>query len=237
MKNKDKSLQKPSSRSEIDAFLENVASTAAIKPAGKQGRLIFAMDATASREPTWDYAAHIQAQMFNQTSKLGGLEIQLCYFRGFGEFQAFPWMNNSQQLLKAMTSVFCEAGHTQIEKVLQHAIKETQGDKVDALVFVGDCMEEDVDRLGQLAGELGLHGVPIFIFHEGGEAVAARAFKQIARLSKGAYCLFDSHSPQQLLELLSAVAVYAAGGHKALTDYSQNAGKLARQLNHQIEKL
>ena len=42
--------------------------------------------------------------------------------------------------------------------------------RVDALVFVGDAMEENVDRLCQLAGELGLNGVPIFLFHEGGDA-------------------------------------------------------------------
>ena len=62
-----------------------------------------------------------------------------------------------------------------------------QKSKVNALVYVGDCMEEDVDRLAGLAGELGLIGVPVFLFQEGREPKAERAFREIARLSRGAY--------------------------------------------------
>ncbi len=171
----------------VDAFLRKVAATGAARPAGERGRLIFAMDATASREPTWDHACHIQAEMFKETSTLGGLEIQLVYYRGFGEFRAGKWATSGDALLKAMTGVFCLAGHTQIRKVLKHAIAECKKKKVDALVFVGDCLEEDLDALGQLAGELGLLGVPCFMFHEGREDNAARAYQQIARLSGGAF--------------------------------------------------
>ena len=60
---KDKSLQTHSTGAEVEAFLKKVALTARpVKTAGR-GRLIFAMDATASREPTWDRACHIQAEM------------------------------------------------------------------------------------------------------------------------------------------------------------------------------
>ena len=48
-----------------------------------RARLIFAMDATASREPTWDRACQVQGQMFLETAALGGLEVQLVYYRGF----------------------------------------------------------------------------------------------------------------------------------------------------------
>jgi hypothetical protein len=72
-------LSKKSSDQEVDEFLRKVAAAPVIRPAGKRGRLMFAMDATASREPTWDRACHIQAQMFEATSALGGLEIQLVY--------------------------------------------------------------------------------------------------------------------------------------------------------------
>ena len=88
--------------------------------------------------------------------------------------------------------------------------------KVNALIYVGDCMEEDVDQLGTLAGELGLIGVPVFLFQEGRDQRAERAFREIARLSRGAYCRFDAGSARQLRELLTAVAVYATGGRKAL---------------------
>ncbi len=234
MSKDDKPLAERSTASEIDAFLDKVAAMSKVRPSGQRGRLIFAMDATASREPTWDHACHIQGQMFEATTALGGLEIQLCYYRGFNEFRAFPWTTRSAELLADMSRVSCIGGHTQIAKVLRHTLDEHRRKRVDALVFVGDCMEEDPEELAALAGELGLLGVPVFIFHEGGEPLAAHTFRQIARLSKGAYCAFDSGSAHQLRELLSAVAVYAAGGHKALEDYSRRHGGRLPELLPQL---
>ncbi len=231
----DKKLPSASSSARIDAFLRKVAQARVIHTPGERGRLIFAMDATASREPTWDRACHIQAEMFKETAALGGLEIQLVYYRGFGECKASPWVANSKDLLRRMTGVRCLTGSTQIAKVLKHAIKETKRKKVGVMVFVGDCVEEDVDKLGHLAGELGLLGVPCFMFHEGLNPVARMAFQQIARLSGGAFCPFDANSAQQLRDLLSAVAVYAAGGRKALVDYGDRKGGLALQLTHQVK--
>jgi len=221
--------------SEVEAFLRKVAAAPVTKPAGERGRLMFALDATMSREPTWDQACHIQAEMFRETAAIGGLEIQMVYFRGFGEFRASKWLADSNELLKQMTRVFCLGGRTQIEKVLAHAMAETKAKKVDALVYVGDCMEEDPDRLCALAGELGMVGVPAFVFHEGGEPMARRTFKEIARLTQGAYCPFDSSSARQLRELLSAVAVYAAGGRRALEDYGKKVGGAVLQIAHQVK--
>lgn len=222
-------------RSEVEAFLRQVAATPPpAKKAGARGRLIFALDATASRQPTWDRAMHLQAEMFSEAAALGGLDVQLVFYRGFGECKASKWHSEGQGLLRAMTAVSCLAGRTQIARVLRHAIKETKGRKVDALVFVGDCMEEDVDELGHLAGELGLLGVPCFVFHEGNEPVARSAFEQIARLSGGACCRFDASSARELRDLLSAVAVYAAGGRRALSDFSQRRGGATLQLTHQV---
>lgn len=232
----DKSLSKKSNRNEVDAFVRKLAGTPVVKAAGGRGRLIFAMDATASREPTWDKACHIQAEMFNETTQLGGLEIQLCWFRGYDEFHASEWTTDSKGLLRRMTAVSCHAGHTQLGKVLAHAIRESRNHKVNALVFVGDCMEEDHDRLLQLAGQLGLIGLPVFVFQEDDDPIAAHVFREIARLTRGAYCAFDAASPGQLRDLMGAVAVYAAGGRKALADFSRRSGGLARQLTHQIDK-
>jgi hypothetical protein len=134
-----------------------------------------------------------------------------------------------------MRSVFCVGGETQIERVLAHALSETRRQKVNALVFVGDAMEENVDRLCQLAGELGLNGVPVFVFHEGDNPIAGRAFQQIAKLSRGAYLHFDLASVGRLKELLGAVAVYAAGGYRALTAYSENKGGEVLRLTAQLK--
>lgn len=230
----EKLPEKASSAGQVDAFLKKLAAMPAVRPAGPRGRLIFALDATASRQPTWDQACMIQAQMFQAVGQMGGLDVQLVYYRGFHEFEAFPWLDNAAALTQRMTGVFCLGGRTQIARVLKHAIAETKGKRVNALVFVGDCMEEPADNLCHMAGQLGVLGLPIFLFHEGREPLAAATFQQLARLSGGAYCPFDAGSAQQLTELLRAVAVYAAGGLKALQDYSRNAGGKTLLLTRQL---
>lgn len=201
--------------------------------AAARGRLIFAMDATMSRQPTWDMALALQADMFSAVKAVGGLDVQLVYFRGAGECRASKWVSDPDALAALMTQVSCAGGYTQIGKVLSHARKECAGSKpVSALVYVGDCMEEDVDDLCGRAGELALLGVPVFAFQEGFDSKAERAFREIGRLTKGAYCRFDAGSAAQLRELLSAVAVYAAGGRKALAALS---GRGARALLQQLK--
>jgi hypothetical protein len=229
-------LPEAASRNDVDAFIRQVEAMPQARPASGRGRLIFAMDATASREPTWDRACHIQGEMFETTAGLGGLEIQLVFYRGFGECKASRWLTTAADLHHAMRRVFCVGGQTQIERVLDHALKATRQTRVNALVFVGDAMEENPDALCHRAGELGMLGVPVFVFHEGGNVAAARTFREIARLSKGAYCPFDLASAQQLRDLLAAVAVYAAGGRRALEDYGKRQGGAALLLTSQLGK-
>ena len=229
-------LPEKSSPSDIETFLRKAASTPVARQEGRRGRLIFAMDATASREPTWDHACDLQAEMFAETAALGGLSIQLCYYRGFRQFKASNWLTDTAALQQRMAAVRCLGGHTQIGRVLSHAIAMAKEQQIDALVFVGDCVEEAVDDLCQLAGSLGIHGVPAFMFHEGGDPRAERAFRQIAKLTNGAYCPFDAGSARQLRDLLSAVAVYAAGGRPALERFGQRRGDMVRRLSRQIEK-
>jgi hypothetical protein len=233
MSERDSNLPAEAARAEVDEFLRQVASMPQVRPGGR-GRLIFALDATASREPTWDRACHLQGQMFEVTDALGGLDVQLVFYRGFSECKASRWMSRAADLHAAMRKVACVGGQTQIERVLGHAAKEAEAGKVNALVFVGDAMEESVDRLSHLAGRLGLLGVPVFLFHEGGDPAAGRAFREIARLSRGAYCPFDAASADQLRELLAAVAVYAAGGRRALEDYGKRTGGAALRLAHRL---
>lgn len=225
---------KGAGQAEIDAFLRKLAVTPTPNRSAGRGRLIFAMDATASRQPTWDRACHIQGEMFEATKSLGGLDVQLVYFRGFRECRASPWVSDNTELLKRMTAVSCFSGLTQIGRVLKHAIKETDKRRVDALVVVGDCFEEDPDAVGHIAGQLGLRGVPAFMFHEGADPNARSMFQQIARLTNGAFCPFDLSSAQQLKDLLAAVAVFAAGGHKALEDYGRKQGGEALRLTHRL---
>jgi hypothetical protein len=197
--------------------------------AAGRGRLLFAMDATMSRQPTWDMALAMQGEMFQAVKAVGGLDVQLIYFRGAGECRASRWVSDANALQSLMQRVACAGGYTQIRKVLSHALKEAARQPLSALVYVGDCMEEEVDELCQRAGELALLGVPVFLFQEGRDARAEVAFREIARLSKGAYCRFDAGSAAQLKDLLSAVAVYAAGGRKALQSLSGRGARLLLQ--------
>jgi hypothetical protein len=207
-----------STRSEIDSFLKQVKGLAPASEAGRRGRLIFALDATMSRQPLWDTACRLQADMFREAAAIGGLDIQLVYYRGLSECRASPWVSGAERLASLMERIDCRGGHTQIGRIIAHATRETQASKVQALVFVGDAMEESLDGLCHAAGGLGLLGVPAFMFQEGGDPIAEQAFREIARLTRGAYCRFDPGAAHQLAELLRAVAAYAAGGMRALAD-------------------
>ena len=218
----------------VNAFLEKVAVAPMNKAPGAGGRLLFTLDATASRQPTWDRAAHLQTVMFETAAGLGGLEIQLAFFRGYREFKVSPWTGNCDALLRLMTSVTCLAGETQLGKVLKHARNEQKRHKIDALVFVGDSFEEDIDVVGEIAGELGLLGLPCFMFQEGSDRLTAFAFQQIAKLTAGAYHGFDMSSPDILHHLLKAVAVYASGGYAALQAHASLEGGEAFLLTDQL---
>jgi hypothetical protein len=148
---------------------------------------------------------------------------------------ATPWVDQPQDLIALMSRVTCLGGQTQIARVLRHGVEEAKRQRVGALVFVGDAMEEAVDDLCALAGQLGLLGVPAFMFHEGADSLAGAAFRQVAQLSGGAYCQFDSNSPQQLRELLRAVAVYAAGGRRALAAMGRRSERGALLLLGQVK--
>jgi hypothetical protein len=224
-----------SSQPEIAEFIERVRSLGPAKAGDGRGRLIFALDATMSRQPTWDSACALQADMFREAAKAGGLDIQLVYFRGLGECRASGWVAGAEKLAALMSRIDCRGGHTQIGKVLSHARKEYAKQRVQAMVFVGDAMEEKIDDLCGAAGELGLLGVPAFMFQEGNDPVAENAYREIARLSRGAYCRFDTGAAHQLGELLRAVAAYAAGGIKALADLSARRSDGARQLLAQLK--
>jgi hypothetical protein len=213
--------QRPTTRSdsapalsEVDAFLAEIGQTAS--PSSSRGRLIFALDATASRQPTWDTAATLTAGMFKEVASAGRLDMQLVYYRGLSECRSSRWLAQPEDLTRTMSRIVCEAGMTQIGKVLTHAAKETKLLKVSALVFVGDAMEENPDELAGKASELGRSGLPAFMFQEGRDSTVEGVFRAIAKATNGAYCRFDQGSAKQLGELLKAVAVFATGGADAL---------------------
>jgi hypothetical protein len=211
-----------SSAGEIANFLKSAKNT---NPAGA-GRLVFALDATMSRQPTWDRAMTIQASMFDAVGKAGGLSVQLVYFRGYGECRASKWVMNANALRDLMTGIECRGGQTQIGKVLSHIKSETAKGKVSAMVFIGDAMEENIDTLCQRAGEIGLMGTRCFFFQEGNDSLTAMAYKELARLTSGAYFKLGPNSAKELAELLGAIAIYAKGGFTALTNSNRPSDRI-----------
>jgi hypothetical protein len=223
---------KPSTSEDVAAF---VAKARAMSPhaATGRGRLVFALDATMSRQPTWDMACTLQAEMFREAAAIGSLDIRLVYYRGFNECRATGWISDSAELARLMGKIDCRGGNTQIGKVLTEARREAVASGVRAVVFVGDAMEERVDDLCAKAGELGMLKVPVFTFQEGHDEAAEQAFREIARLTGGAWCRFDPGAAAQLRELLRAAAAYAAGGREALQRLSvreSGAAKLLGQM-------
>lgn len=211
---------------EVGKFLEEVGQEERLAP-----RLVFAVDATASRQPAWDHACHVQAQMFEEAGRLGGLEVQLVYYRGHGECRASRWVASASLLVGLMTGITCRAGHTQARKVLSHCVRENRKQKVSALVFVGDMLEERPDEVMAEVPALVEAGVRCFMFQEGDRPDVAEVFGRVARATGGAHCRFDLGSPEVLRNLLGAVAAFAAGGAEALADLRTPE---ARLLSHQV---
>jgi hypothetical protein len=221
----------------VAALLEKVRAT--------RGRLIFALDATASREGTWDMAAQLQARMFEEAAKIGGLDVQLVYYRGTDEVRHSSWFSDAHELVSRMSTIRCMAGETKIRRVLQHIRAEHEREKVSAAIFIGDAMEEPPQELYDTAAGL---GVPVFLFQEGdglalyvdqrGEFVrehppqtVEQIFRELARLTGGAYGKFNAGAAAQLGELLRAVAAFAVGGFTALADLrTESARKLLSQM-------
>jgi hypothetical protein len=208
-------LTQAKASAEVEAFVDAARKTPAPVASGR-GRLIFALDATMSRQATWDLAQTLQARMFQAAANLGGLDVQLVYFRGSGECRASKFVSGGRGLGELMSKISVRGGTTQIGKVLSHARNEARLAKLGVLVFVGDAMEENVDRLLAIAGELAIAGVKAFMFQEGDDPAASRAFREIARLTGGAYGAFDAGAAHRLEALLRAAAAYAAGGRTGL---------------------
>lgn len=225
-------VQSSSPSVEIADFVRKVGQVARPGGAGDRGRLLFALDATMSRQPTWDLACSLQGEMFKALPADSGLSIQLLYFRGLAECRASKWVDDGAALGRLMSGVACQGGNTQISKVLAHARREHGTRPIDAVVYVGDAMEENVDSLASKAGELGLLGCKMFIFQEGRDPRVEAAFREFARLTKGAYARFDANAPAELAALLRAVAAYASGGRTALKlQNSARATALLEQLS------
>jgi hypothetical protein len=183
-----------------------------------RGRLIFGLDATASRAPTWAIARELQAKMFREAAPIGQLECQLVFYRA-EECCKSKWVSSGDELAQVMNRIECEGGKTQIARVLRHARAEA-AIGIQGLIFIGDAMEGDsIEELAALAGELGRLKAPIYIFQEGNDTAVEKAFRILALKSGGKFFKFNSNAPRAVERLsgqLNAIARLAVGDREAL---------------------
>jgi hypothetical protein len=187
-------------------------------------RLIFVSDATASREHIWDMSSGLTGEMFNAVATIGPLDCQLVHYKGFGKCFASEWVSDPKRLAGIMSTVKCEAGHTQIGRVLKHILREQAREKVNAAVIISDACEETPYDLYNAAREIA--GVPVFMLQEGDVASVTEVYTEIAKITGGAWAKFDANAATKLVELLKAIAVFATGGIKALTNQNTKAAQL-----------
>ncbi|MEZ5578780.1 MAG: hypothetical protein R3F40_04830 [Candidatus Competibacteraceae bacterium] len=157
--------------------------------------------------------------MFAATTDTGGLAMQLVWYRGYGEFQVEPWLSQVADLQRRMTSVQCRGGG-QIGRVLEHATRETRLHRVNALVLIGDCLEEAVDPLCQQAGQLGLLGVPAFVF-QGDDHDATLGFRGNRSADSWRLCTFDRVAPGNYASCLPPWRSTPRGGRPALEEFGR----------------
>jgi hypothetical protein len=214
---KDGSLPGGTSAAAIRQYLD-----LARKASRDHPRMIFAMDATASREPTWELAIRLHRDM---ALALGTIEVQLVFFHGNGKCFASNWASGGSRLADLMAKVQCLSGQTQIAKVLEHVLRESEKHTIRGVVYVGDTCEEELERLSGLAAQMKQRKIPLFIFHEvSGDATGASEasdeilFRALATITDGVYAPFDAGAADQLQRLLRGAADYVSGKYAAVTD-------------------
>ena len=188
---------------------------------GLRGRLIFALDATMSRQPLWDTACKLQADMFREAAAIGGLDVQLVYYRSLAECRA------SRLGVAGRAARRADDAH----RLPRRPHPDRQGARACARARPNArrcrrwCSSATPWRRSSTISarrpaSSACSACRPSCSRKATTPIAEQAFREIARLTKGAYCRFDPGAAHQLGELLRAVAAYAAGGMRALADLS-----------------
>jgi hypothetical protein len=190
---------------------------AALRPRAGRPRLVFAIDATASRQPAWEAARTTTDALFQALP--GQLDVALAVHGGsrvklFTEFVSEPAALRDQA-----SSVRCEAGMTRLVEIMERC---RDASDVKVLVYIGDVFEEGLEEAEQAATALRLRGTRVIVLHDRAQALqldaSAEAFQRIAQFTQGAVLPFDPSAVTALRALLEAVATLAVGGIKLLQE-------------------
>jgi hypothetical protein len=217
----------------VPATLRSALSHA--EPPGETGtpirpRLVFAVDATASREPAWAAARQVTDALFKALP--GALDVALAVHGGSRVHTFTPFTNDANTLRDRAAGVTCHAGSTRLLPILAACLRQ-QGVRV--VVYIGDVFEESVPRGRQLTDAMNAHGAKLIVLHDMADPVARRdaeVFWDLAKRTGGCVLPFDASAPGRLRDRWSAVAVYAVGGEKLLRDRQSDLPGAVALLEH-----
>jgi len=185
--------------------------TAPAAPTARRPRLVFAVDATASREATWRSAQKITARMFGVIPD--ALDVALAVHGGddvhtFTEFSA-----DVDVFRKQAAAVRCETGTTRLCEIMARTL---DAGGVRVMSYIGDAFEEDADEVLELADRFRLRGIQAVMLSDDADPEALAVFRQIAERTGGAVLDFRTGDTVLMGELLAGVATLAIGGRKLL---------------------
>lgn len=203
---------------------------AATPPAPTRPRLIFGVDATASREPAWATARQVTDSLF--TALPGELDIALAVHGGSFLHTFTDFTANPATLRDRAAAITCRSGRTQLLPILSRALSNPG---VRVVLYIGDVFEESPARARRLADALGAQGTKLIVLHDTADWDARRDaefFADLARRTGGCVLPFDATAVQRLRDLLAAVATYAVGGTDLLEQKRGDLPAAALLLQH-----
>ena len=193
-------------------------------------RLIFAVDATASREPAWAAARQVTDALVKALP--GALDVALAVHGGSRVHTFTAFTNNANTLRDRAAGVACRGGTTRLLPILAASLKHPA---VRVVVYIGDVFEESVIQGQRLADAMGAQGTKLIVLHDTADPGARRdaeVFWDLAKRTGGCVLPFDASASGRLRDLLSAVAVYAVGGEKLLRERRHDMPGAVALLEH-----
>jgi hypothetical protein len=179
-------------------------------------RLVFAVDATASREPAWAAARQVTDALVKALP--GELDVALAVHGGTRVHTFTAFTSDAATLRDRAAGVVCQAGMTRMLPILSASLKQQS---VRVVIYIGDVFEESLPHGRNLADSMGARGTKLIVLHDTAEPSGRRdaeVFWDLAKRTGGCVLPFDANASGRLRDLLSAVAVYAVGGEKLLRE-------------------
>src|SRR5262249_45195432 len=112
-------------------------------------RLVFAVDATASREPAWAAARQVTDALVKALP--GELDVALAVHGGARVHTFTEFTNNPATLRDRAAGISCIAGMTRLLPILATSLKRQA---VRVIVYIGDVFEENLAAGRELANSL-----------------------------------------------------------------------------------